>query len=162
LVRRPVSALNFARVGATSRSALGIVAEASRLRPEAAIIEFAINDAALHRGVSLVESANNLRLMIQRLRSGGEHTRLYLMTMSPVVGLRRLLRPRLDRYYDLYPALAERERVGLIDNRPDWAALPRATLARALPDGSHPTAEFTVPIALANVVRALARDFAAD
>jgi lysophospholipase L1-like esterase len=128
------------------------------LGPDVAIIEFAINDAALHRRVSLAESGANLTAIVRCLRSADPDMRLYLMTMSPAIGFRRLLRPRLERYYDLYPRLAARERTGLIDNRPDWAALPSATLAHALPDGSHPTAEFSASITLANVVRTLGRD----
>lgn len=158
LVRRPVRALNFARVGATSRWALAVVDDVAQVRPDIAIIEFAVNDAALHRHVSLAESAANVTEIIRRLRTANRAIRLHLMTMSPAIGLRGLLRPRLGRYYDLYPSLAARERTGLIDNRPDWAALPPATLAHALPDGSHPTAEFASSITLANVVRVLARD----
>jgi acyl-CoA thioesterase I len=158
VVRRRVEAVNFARVGATSRWALAVAGDAARVRPDIAIVEFATNDAALHRRVSLAESGANLTAIVRCLRSADRDIRLYLMTMSPVIGFRRLLRPGLERYYDLYPRLAARERTGLIDNRPDWAALPPATLARALPDGSHPTAEFSASITLANVVRTLGRD----
>jgi acyl-CoA thioesterase I len=158
LVLRPVSALKFARVGATSRWGITVVDEAARVRPDIVIIEFASNDAALHRSVSLSASVANVAVIIRRLRATNRNVRLYLMTMSPMIGLRRLLRPRLGRYYDAYPSLAVRERTGLIDNRADWAALPPATLARALPDGSHPTAEFALSITRTNVVRMLARD----
>jgi hypothetical protein len=158
LVRRPVRARNFARIGATSRWGLAVVDDVARARPDIAIIEFASNDAALHRRVSLAESAANVTAIIRRLRTADGNIRLHLMTMSPAIGLRGLLRPRLGRYYDLYPSLSARERTGLIDNRPDWEALPPANLVRALPDGSHPTAEFAVSITLANVVRTLARD----
>jgi acyl-CoA thioesterase I len=158
MVRRPVRALNFARVGATSRWGLAVLDEVAQAGPDIAIIEFASNDAALHRRVSLAESAANLTAIIRRLHTANEAIRVYLMTMSPAVGLRGLLRPRLARYYDLYPSVAAREQTKLIDNRPDWAALPPAALVRALPDGSHPTAEFAVSITLANVVRMLARD----
>jgi lysophospholipase L1-like esterase len=157
-VRRRVRTLQFARVGATSRWALTVVDDAAGVRPDIAIIEFATNDAALHRRVSLAESGANLTAIIRRLRSANENIRLYLMTMSPAIGLRGRLRPRLGRYYDLYPSLAAREQIGLIDNRPDWAALPPSALARALPDGAHPTAEYSVSITLAQVVRVLARD----
>lgn len=158
LVRRPVSILNFAQVGATSRWGLTVVDGAARARPDIAIIEFAINDAALHRRVSLSESLANVTEIIRRLRTARADIQIELMTMSPAIGLRGLLRPRLGRYYDIYPRLAAREQIGLIDNRADWAALPRATLARALQDGSHPTAEFAVSITLPNIVRKLAHD----
>ncbi len=160
-VQRPVSALRFAQVGATSRWGRRVVEDAARARPDIAIIEFAINDAALHRGVSLAESADNLVKIIRVLRTAPGNARLYLMTMSPATGIRRLLRPRLERYYDLYRSLAARHRTGLIDNRPGWAALPPAMLARALPDGAHPTDEFARSITLVNVVETLAHDVGA-
>jgi acyl-CoA thioesterase I len=158
LINRPVRVKNFAIGGATSRVGLTAVDEAAHLRPDVAIIEFASNDAALHRRVSLAESAANVTVIIRRLRAANRDILLYLMTMSPVTGLRGLLRPRLPRYYDLYPSLAARERTGLIDNRSAWAALPTAEILRAIPDGAHPTAEFHTSITLANVVRILARD----
>lgn len=158
LIRRPVHTLNFAKVGATSRWGLQIVDQVVQAQPDAAIIEFASNDAALHRPVSLVESDANMTSIIRRLRTANADVRLYLMTMSPAVGLRGLMRPRLARFYDIYPPLAEREKTGLVDNRPDWTALPRVALARALPDGAHPIAEYSISITLANVVRTLARD----
>ncbi len=158
LLNRPVRTLNFARVGATSRWGLRIVDQVSQARPDIAIVEFASNDAALHRHVPLGESRANITQIIHALKGASSKTRVYLMTMSPLIGLRGLLRPRLARYYELYPVLAAGERVGFIDNRPAWKALSRAELRRALPDGSHPTREFALSITLANVVRAIVHD----
>lgn len=158
LIQRPVRVLNFARAGATSRWGLKIIDQVVQSQPEIAIIEFAINDASIHRRVSIVESSANLTGIIRRMHTAVANIRIYLMTMSPVIGIRGLVRPRLERYYDLYPNLAARERAGLIDNRPDWAALPSTTLARALPDGSHPTVAFSLSITFVNVVRILVAD----
>jgi hypothetical protein len=114
----------------------------------------------MHRGISLSESAANLTAILLRLHAIDPRVRPYLMTMSPAIGLRGLLRWRLARYYDLYPRLAANLRTGFIDNRPDWQALPHAILQRAIPDGTHPRPEFAVKITLANVLTVLARDFA--
>lgn len=157
LIHCPVRVLNFGRVGATSRWGLEIVDQVIQAQPDIAIIEFAINDAALHRCVSIMESAASLTSMVRRLRTAPSNGRVYLMTMSPALGVRGLLRLRLARYYDLYPTIAAQECIGLIENRPDWAALPSAILHRAIPDGTHPRAEFSVSITLPNVLQAVAR-----
>jgi lysophospholipase L1-like esterase len=162
LIRRRVSVLSFSRVGANSRWGLTVAGDAARACPDVALVEFAINDAAWHRGVSLEESAANLRAIVRRLRATVASNQTYLMTMNPAIGLRGLLlRPRLQRYYDRYPSIAASERAGLIDNRPDWAVLPGEMLARALPDGTHPAAEFALSITLENVVRTLSHDLLA-
>ena len=156
---RPVRTLNFAKVGATSRWGLKIANEVAQAHPDIAIIEFAINDAALHRRVSLSESGTNVTAIVRRLRAAQPDVWLYLMTMSPAIGLSSLLRPRLTRYYDLYATIAAREHAGYIDNRADWKSLSRTELAKALPDGTHPSAQFSISITLTNVLRALQRDF---
>lgn len=157
---RPVVTHNFGRVGANSRQGLALLDAVVGALPQVVLLEFAINDAALHRGVSLAESVTNLTCMVCRLRVALPGVRLYLMTMSPVRGWRRALRSRLGVYYDQYPAIAAREQVGLIDNRAAWAALSPAALAAALPDGTHPTVRVSRAIVAANVVAAIAQDHA--
>jgi acyl-CoA thioesterase I len=154
----PIRALDFAKVGATSRWGLQVVAQVAQAIPDIVIVEFATNDAAMHRRISLRESAANVTSVIRSLRSADANVRIYLMTMSPAIGFRGLIRWRLNRYYDVYTDLAAREHTGLIENRPAWTSLPHESLTRALPDGTHPTAEFSLSITLANVVRILTRD----
>jgi acyl-CoA thioesterase I len=162
MVECPVCVVKFAQAGATSRWGVEIVDQVVQLRPDVAIIEFAINDASVHRPVSMVESGNNLTTIIRRLVAAVAGIRVYLMTMNPAIGMRGLMRPRLSRYYDLYPKLATSEGIWLIDNLADWRALSRADLVRALPDGAHPTPEFSIGITLSNVVRSLVGDFGAQ
>src|SRR5690606_446209 len=107
-------------------------------RPDAVLIEFSVNDAALHRLVGLDESAANIRAIVRRIRNDLPAARIYLMTMSPVIGMRGLVRPFLDDHYELYARHAAGLGTGFIDIRPAWAALPPAALEAALPDGSHP------------------------
>jgi acyl-CoA thioesterase I len=157
-IDRAVRVSSFARVGATSRWGLEIIDQVIQVRPDVVLVEFASNDAALHRRVSRAESAANMTAIIRRLRHGNPDSQLYLMTMSPARGIRGLMRPLLPAYYGIYPRLARQELTGFIDNRPDWHALSRAELTRALPDGAHPIAEFALSITLANVLPVLARD----
>jgi len=159
-LQRPVVTHNFGRVGANSRQGLALLDAVAGALPQVVLLEFAINDAALHRGVSLAESVTNLTRMVRRLRLALPGVRLHLMTMSPVRGWRRLLRSRLQAYYDQYAVIAAREQVGLIDNRPAWAALSPAALEDALPDGTHPTVRVSRAIVAANVVAAIVQDLA--
>ncbi len=159
-LQRPVATHNFARVGANSRVGLCLLEDVARALPQVVLIEFAINDAALHRGVSLRASVMNLTTIVRQLALALPRARLYLMTMSPAHGWRGLMRPRLNMYYDQYAAIAARERVGCIDNRAAWAALSRAALHEAIPDGIHPIARVSRAIVAANVVAAIVQDFA--
>jgi hypothetical protein len=157
---RPVVTHNFGRVGANSRQGLALLDAVVGALPEVVLLEFAINDAAVHRGVSLAESVTNLTRMVRELRRALPDLRLYLMTMSPVRGWYRLLRPRLNVYYDEYAAIAAREQAGLIDHRRAWAALSPAELAEALPDGRHPIARVARAIVAAHVLAAIVQDLA--
>ncbi|MGE0231390.1 MAG: SGNH/GDSL hydrolase family protein [Flavobacteriaceae bacterium] len=135
---RPVTVLNLARSGATSEWGLGAVDSVVRQRPDAVLIEFSVNDASLHRFVGLQESGANVRGIVERLKRELPEARIYLMTMSPVIGMRGLIRPFLDDYYALYRDLSQELGTGFIDNRPAWATLSPDELEAALPDGSHP------------------------
>lgn len=151
-------ALNYARAGANSCWGVERADEVARARPDVVIIEFAINDAAIHRGVSLGRCEANIGGIVGCLRATKPDIRVYLMVTNPVRGLRAILRPRLARYYELYARLSESLRTGFIDNRSAWQTLPVATLERALPDGVHPTEEFSMSITLEGVVHTIARD----
>jgi acyl-CoA thioesterase I len=141
VIGQAVQVANFGVAGATSRYGVTVAAAVADARPDVATIEFAINDAVIYRCMSLAESAANVRKIIRQLRMASNATRIYLMTMNPAFGVRGLLRPRLERYYDQYPYLADCEQTGLIDIRAAWMALPRSVLDRTLPDGLHPIRE---------------------
>jgi acyl-CoA thioesterase I len=157
-IGRDVSALNFSKVGATSRWGVLALDQIIETPADIMIIEFAINDAAMHRRISLRESEINITGIARRLRSEIPKTRVYLMTMNPARGLSGLVRPRLTRYYDLYAKIAHEQQMGLIDNRASWNALTRKELRAAIPDGGHPTDSFSLAITLKNVVKVLASD----
>jgi acyl-CoA thioesterase I len=161
-LRRGVRATNFGRAGASSRYGVAVAADVAKMRPDILIIEFAINDAALHRGIPLGESAANVVWIIRHLRATSPGSRIYLMTTHGARGLRAILRPRLRRYYDLYRTLAQQERTGLIDGTRGWGALSRKELSRALPDGLHPTPEASAIHTLPCVARALISDLMAE
>ena len=136
-VIHPVRPLRFAQGGATSVWG-GLQIEAViAAAPDIIMMEFAINDADLRRGLSLTESGDNHHAILTRLQQGLPGVRIVLMTTNPALGVRRLLRPRLPAYYALYHRLAAEHNTGLIDLTPRWLAKPH--LAQELTDGIHPT-----------------------
>ncbi len=136
-VARPVRPLRFAQGGATSVWGGSQIETVIGAQPDIIVMEFAINDADLRRGLSLAASADTHRAILTRLQQGLPGVRIVLMTTNPALGLRRLLRPRLPAYYALYHRLAAKHNTGLIDLTPRWLALPN--MAQALTDGLHPT-----------------------
>jgi acyl-CoA thioesterase I len=150
-VTHPLRAQRIAEGGVTSGWGLSQIEAAIAAAPDLVLLEFAINDADLRRGLSLSDSRDNHRALLARLKEGLPEARIVLMTTNPATGLRRLLRPRLADYYALYRDLAAEMDVGLIDLYPRWLALPRA--AQGLTDGVHPApdsaASVIVPVVTA-------------
>ena len=156
-LKHPMRAFRIAQGGATSAWGLAQIEKVVASAPDLVILEFAINDADLRRGLSLRQSRDNHLGMILRLQQGLPDARIILMTTNPAAGLRRLLRPRLAAYYALYSDLAEQQTVGLIDMYPRWQARP--SLAQDLMDGVHPSAASAtlviVPVVTAYVASVL-------
>jgi lysophospholipase L1-like esterase len=124
-------------------------------KPTIVLVEFAANDAALNRGVSLSASARNHKTIIEGIRAGEPGVKIFLMTMNPIWGWRRWIRPRLDAYYALYGVLAARMNTGFIDNLPSWNFLSDKEQRRAIADGSHPDATVAERIMVPNIMCAL-------
>ena len=143
-LKHPLRAFRIAQGGATSAWGLDQVDVVIAKAPDLIVLEFAINDADLRRGLSLAESRDNHRSLILQLHQGLPEVPIILMTMNPATGLRRLLRPRLAAYYGLYSDLAEQQAVGLIDLYPRWQArltIAQDLIAQDLIDGVHPSAQ---------------------
>ena len=88
----------IAQPGANSDWGIANVARVAALEAQIVLIEFAINDASVVRGMSLARSRDNISRIATALRSGEQQPRLLLMTMNPAHGLRGAARPLLDRY----------------------------------------------------------------
>jgi lysophospholipase L1-like esterase len=158
--RAPVEAVVVAEPGAASpwgEAALDGLLEA---RPHAVIVEFAVNDAALHRGVALAESERIHRRLLARLLEAGAAP--ILATMSDARGLERWKRPGLAAYLALYRRLAAETGAGLIDTAPAWATLDDAASTRFMPDGLHPTPDGVAAVSLPLMTEALGAAFCGD
>jgi lysophospholipase L1-like esterase len=153
-VKHPVRALRFAKAGVTSVWGLSQTEALIGAHPDIVVMEFAVNDADFRRGLSLAASADNHHAILTRLKQGLPKARIVLMTTNPVLGLRRLLRPRLPAYYTLYHRLAIDQNTGLIDLTPRWLAVP--DMAQELTDGLHPTAAAVMSVVVPVVTLYLA------
>jgi acyl-CoA thioesterase I len=144
-----------AKNGANSQWGISALPSVIALAPDIVLMEFASNDAALHRGMHLGKSCNNIRTIVRALDASGCR-KIILMAMSPLMGWRRAVRPCLNLYYDSYRDLAAELGVSFIDHRPGWAKLSRRQLATALPDGSHPDPAIAGTIIVPTVIQAIA------
>ncbi len=154
-LERRIDVLNVARSGASSNWGVKAVNEVTEVDPDVVLIEFSVNDAALHRFVTLGQSAENIRTIVAAIRNDRPEADIYLMTMSPVIGLRGTIRPFLGAYYAIYRDLAADLGTGFIDNRPAWAKLTTDDLKRVLPDGSHPKPDVAIRLIVPNIVDAI-------
>ncbi len=114
------------------------------LRPAAVLIEFALNDAEARRRISVGESVDNLRILLDALSAAFPEARPVVMTTNPAMGKYAARRPRLPDYQAAWRAVAHERRCALADLEPVWERLHRedpARFERGLPDGLHPAPE---------------------
>ncbi len=134
----PVTVTNQARSGETSRSGLQNIGAVLADRPDIVLMEFAANDAALNRFISVSRSVANMRAIVRAVRAQNSRAVIVIQAMNPFWGFRRWVRPFLDQYIDAHAALAQELGIDFIDHRPLWATHPDAEIRRMIPDGAHP------------------------
>ncbi|QIE57049.1 hypothetical protein G5B40_17350 [Pikeienuella piscinae] len=120
---------------------------------DAIIVDFAVNDASLWRGVTLERSRENHLALIDAAEANG--VAIFLATMNPAFALKAAVRPGRPVYHDLYRELADETGAGLIDDAPRWAARDDAWLRAAIPDDLHPTNAAMTEITLPSFARTL-------
>lgn len=152
---RPVKVIDFAKSGKNSEWGRTAVLDVIRAEPDVVLIEFSSNDAAWFKGVSRSRSSENTAFIISEIKRSLPQTRIFLMTMSPSLGLRRWIRPNVDSYYDLYQPLARDLGVGYIDNRPSWVSLDAEQLRAGIPDGAHPSPQLASKLLVPSISRAV-------
>ncbi|MFQ3665806.1 MAG: GDSL-type esterase/lipase family protein [Sphingomonadaceae bacterium] len=152
----PVTIEKLALPGASSRwGEPSLIARLARApSPQIVLIEFAANDAHVGRMIGLAESRRRHAQMIRAAQAAGAAP--VLVTMTRVHGAEARERPFLDAYRALYGPLAEETGASVIDTTPAWYALDDEALRRAVPDGSHPTAEAMERLLVPALVEALA------
>jgi acyl-CoA thioesterase I len=153
---RHVDMVNLAKAGMTSEWGLTQIDKVVAERPNVVLVEFAVNDADVTEFMSLSRSAGNIAEIIARLRESETRPSVYVMAMSPVSGLRGMIRPYLRQYEEMHAALAGKLGAGFIDHRPAWARLSDDEMAMAISDGVHPDPTVASRVIVPGLVRALA------
>lgn len=133
-----VRVIEIAEPGENSFWGVTHLTEIARTQPDVLLIEFSVNDARLWGGTSQSDSRANVMQIVRATRQIRPDTKVILMAMNPTFGLRSLIRPRLDNYYDDYGALAKAAGFHFVDHRVAWRSLKSSDLESAIPDGIHP------------------------
>lgn len=151
-----VTIVNLAKSGMASDWGLTQIDKVLAERPDVVLVEFAVNDAALDRFIWLKESGANMEEIVKRLKAGASRPAVYVMAMSPVSGMRGMIRPYLGQYEEVHADIARRFGDGFIDHRPAWAALSADEIDTAIADGTHPDRETAGRVMLPQLMQALA------
>jgi acyl-CoA thioesterase-1 len=152
-LHRPVRVLNLGRGGTVSSWGRENVQSVIAARPEVVLIEFAINDAYKPHGISLAQSYDNTRAIVDDIRRALANAKIFLWTTNPT---KETTRPDVALYYRQYERLANDLGVGLIDLYPRWLeALAGTRWRRLMPDKVHPTQNAYQQVALGPIVRAV-------
>lgn len=127
-------------------------------RPDAVLIEFAINDAFAPYRTSPQLAQLNLEYMINRLRVDNPDCEIILQLMNPPIGQHAKDRPQLPTYHEVYRKVAKEYKLLLIDHDAYWRAIRSdgtdAYLTR-VPDGIHPSAESARALIAPFIIHAL-------
>jgi lysophospholipase L1-like esterase len=149
---RPIQLYDFGVGGQASSYGVAIAPGVAKMRPKAAVIEYGMNDAIPALGISVATFQNNLVSILQSFFTKSPDTRLFLMTMNPVIAPGTSVVPNLAAYYQGLRDVAAAQGVGLIDNTPSWGT-PTASQMNA--DGVHPLPDYAAAVIVPNVSAAL-------
>ena len=152
-----VTVLKLARPGAGSTWAKSQISALLALKPDLVVMEFAINDADLHDGLSPGNSRQATREIVQSLRGAMPGLPVLLLTTNPVAGIARLQRPLLPLYYQSYASVAADTNTGLVDGYARW--LQREDWKSALADGVHPAPEAEAELYASPIAATIAKAF---
>lgn len=150
---RPVQISVIAQSGSTTEWALTEVDDVVTAAPDIVLIEFYANDAALNRFMTVGRSRANMETILDRLRKGLPNARIVMMIMSPISGVRGMIRPFLASYIEAHREAAEQRGIEVVDHTSGWSKLSPSELDAAIPDGSHPLPDVAAKIIVPTLVR---------
>lgn len=142
-------------LGSTGRTAANGLSDVGRLvglRPDIAVVEYAMNDAYTPNSVSVATFKTNLEAIVDSIAAGSPNTSIFLMTMNPAIAPGASTVPNLSTYYQGVRDTATLKSVSLIDNTPLWGTPTGGQMAA---DGIHPLRAPLLSIVVPNVVSAL-------
>jgi lysophospholipase L1-like esterase len=130
-----VDVLNFGKDRSDSRWGAANTDQVIAANPDLVLIEFSYNDAYVNFNISLSESRMLTDKIVDDIKNGLPHARIFLMTMNWPLGRWVESRPQLNSYYDIYRQVAAERHLGLVDTAPQWKLAPPDSLR----DEIHPT-----------------------
>jgi acyl-CoA thioesterase-1 len=113
-------------------------------KPDAVIIEFAMNDAFVDYNTSLRQAKRNLNYMINRIKIYNPKCEVILQTMNIPINVHADKRPDILAYYQVYREIAAERKLLLIDHYPHWRKIldkGKDVYLKYVPDGIHPDAK---------------------
>lgn len=133
-----VRGYNMGINGADSGQGVSNVGIPMTPRPYIVTFEFSMNDCASNRSISRATAIANNTSIINSLKTVVPASRIFAMTMNPVIGTigDGALRTSIPDYYQDLRDLAASQGIGLIDNYPAW--LTYGVDSTKIPDGIHP------------------------
>jgi lysophospholipase L1-like esterase len=130
----------LAIAGANSSQATKQFGSRRSRQPDIILIEFAVNDADFMDGIGLEKSKSNHKALLTQIRVETPAAKIVLMTMNPVFGVRRWIRPQLVEYNEIYRQLSANNDVTLVDLYPSWVKfIAASSRMEKISDGLHPT-----------------------
>lgn len=142
---------NLGYPGRVVADGLADVGRVIAVRPDIAVIEYAMNDAYTANGISVETFKSSLEAIVDAIKSGSSETAIFLMTMNPAIAPGASTVPNLAQYYQGVRDTAALKGVGLIDNAPLWGTPSSSDI----PDGIHPIQSAVRAILVPSVTAAL-------
>jgi acyl-CoA thioesterase-1 len=159
---RKAKVVNAAGAGMDSRWGLAnLSGHVLKEKPDAVLIEFAINDALAQSKLSVKESGANLTQMVRAIREQRPQCEVIVMIMNPPTGLALEKRPQIRRYEAGYREVAKKESCPLVDFSPVWRriiAREPARWNRYAPDGLHPIPQACDEVIVPNLLKKIGFD----
>lgn len=123
-------------------------------RPNLIFIEFSYNDAHEKFEMPVERGAENLRKIVDAIRTQDPSTTIVLQTMNvgwdaPNGNRSFSIRPQLEAFNDNYRRLAKELGLPVLDHYVAWKNLKdteTATYQKYIPDGTHPVAEGSLAV----------------
>ena len=128
------------------------------MKPDAVLIEFAVNDAVDRFHIAPEQARKNLETMIDRIETALPDCEIILQTMDPPIDVNLQKRPHIETYYQNYREVAKARNLRLIDHYPVWKKILDADVKHykeLVPDGIHPNAKGSETVTTPSVLAGL-------
>ncbi len=127
-------------------------------KPDAVLIELAVNDAVVSRQTSVAHACDNLENMIEQILKQNPHCEIILQVINPPIGDTKTHRPNLAAYNQMCRDVAKERGFKLIDHYLHWEKLLNEDPAKFvlyMPDTIHPLRDGALDVITPVLVEAL-------